>query len=105
MLKALLVDIPYLIGHNVSWEGHIIMRDIKKYSVVPLDEFNAQEIKEIRLSMGMTQALFATCMGVSKKTVEAWEAGRNHPAGAACRLLTIANTNPELLQTAFMEIG
>jgi putative transcriptional regulator len=28
-------------------------------------------------------------MGVSKKTVEAWEGGRTHPTGTAFRLLDI----------------
>jgi len=36
----------------------------------------------------MTQAVFALFMGVSVKTVEAWESGRTHPTGPACRLIT-----------------
>ena len=53
--------------------------EVKHYSKV--------EIKEIRQKTGMTQALFAYYMGVSKKTVEAWEHGTNHPTGPACRIL------------------
>ena len=34
-------------------------------------------------------------MGVSVKTVEAWEAGRNHPEGAACRLLALTKQDPQ----------
>jgi putative transcriptional regulator len=63
-------------------------------SVLPLERFTAEEIKEIRHKTGLTQALFAKYMGVSVKTVEAWERGRNHPDGAACRLLTITKENP-----------
>jgi len=37
----------------------------------------------------MTQSLFANYMGVSSKTVEAWEKGTNHPTGAAYRLISI----------------
>ena len=33
-------------------------------------------------------------MGVSAKTVEAWEAGRNQPSGTACRLLAITKKDP-----------
>ena len=33
-------------------------------------------------------------MGVSVKTVEAWEAGRKHPDGAACRLLYLTQKDP-----------
>lgn len=63
-------------------------------SITPTDNFAPSEIKAIRVDAGMTQVLFAKYMGVSVKTVEAWEAGRNHPDGAACRLLTITKTNP-----------
>ena len=38
---------------------------------------------------------FAQYMGVSVKTVEAWEAGRNHPEGAACRLLALTKKDPQ----------
>ena len=37
----------------------------------------------------MTQAVFADYMGVSPKTIEAWELGRTHPTGPANRLLDI----------------
>lgn len=69
-------------------------------TVMPLDTFTSQEIKEIRKSTGMTQAIFAKYMGVSVKTVEAWEAGRNHPDGAACRLLSITRKNPNFPETS-----
>ena len=58
-------------------------------TIVPVDFFPPEDIKEIRKNTGLTQSLFAKYMGVSVKTVEAWEAGRNHPEGTACRLLTL----------------
>lgn len=63
-------------------------------SILPLDTFTPAEIKEIRNKTGLTQVMFAKYMGVSVKTVEAWEAGRNHPEGAACRLLAITKEYP-----------
>ena len=50
--------------------------------------------KSIRNKTGLTQVLFAKFMGVSVKTVEAWEAGRNHPEGTACRLLSMTRSDP-----------
>jgi len=35
-------------------------------------------------------------MGVSVKTVEAWESGRNHPNGTACRMLALTRKDPDL---------
>ena len=63
-------------------------------TIKPLEKFTSGEIKEIRVSTGLTQVLFAQYMGVSVKTVESWEAGTNHPDGAACRLLSLTRQNP-----------
>ena len=67
-------------------------------SVEPIESFKPEEIRSIRLETGMTQNLFAKYMGVSVKTVEAWEAGRNHPEGAACRLLSMTRNDPTFPQ-------
>ena len=74
--------------------------DAKKnvLSIAPVDVFSPAEIKAIRVGTGLTQVLFAKYMGVSVKTVEAWEAGRNHPEGAACRLLTLTRNDPAFPQ-------
>lgn len=63
-------------------------------SIKPVESFSAEDIKSIRLATGLTQVLFAKYMGVSPKTVEAWESGRNHPEGTACRLLTMTQKDP-----------
>lgn len=63
-------------------------------TVMPVSVFTSSEIKSIRNSTGLTQKLFAKYMGVSVKTVEAWESGRNHPDGAACRLLSLTKSDP-----------
>lgn len=67
-------------------------------TIVPIDTFTPSEIKEIRNSTKLTQALFAKYMGVSVKTVEAWESGKNHPEGTACRLLALTRTDPTFPQ-------
>lgn len=67
-------------------------------SISPLSKYSASEIKEIRKNTGYTQVVFAQFMGVSVKTIEAWEAGRNHPEGAACRLLALTKKDPTFPQ-------
>lgn len=62
--------------------------------ITPVETFPPGEIRDIRVGTGMTQVMFARYMGVSPKTVESWEAGRNHPVGAACRLLTLTRNDP-----------
>ena len=65
-------------------------------SIVPVKEYSAKEVKTIRQSTGFSQKLFASYMGVSDKTVEAWEAGVNHPSGAASRILSMMEMNSDL---------
>lgn len=78
-------------------EGKIKART-KVMSIEPVPEFEATEIKSIRNELGMTQVLFAGFMGVSTKTVEAWEAGRNMPDGPARRILAMVKMDPGLPQ-------
>jgi putative transcriptional regulator len=51
-----------------------------------------------RLNSGLSQAEFATVLGVSKRTLEQWEQGRRKPSGAAQTLLKIAERHPEVLR-------
>lgn len=78
-------------------EGKIKVRT-KTMSISPVPDFEATEIKNIRNELGMTQVLFAGFMGVSTKTVEAWEAGRNMPGGPARRILSMLKADPALPQ-------
>ena len=72
---------------------------LKRHKVIvePVKVFEADEVKKIRNSTGMSQKIFASYMGVSAKTVEAWEAGINHPSGAASRLLSMIEKDKELI--------
>lgn len=70
----------------------------KTMSIEPVPDFEAIEIKSIRNELGMTQVMFAGFMGVSTKTVEAWEAGRNMPDGPARRILAMLKVDPNLPQ-------
>lgn len=70
----------------------------RKLTVIPVKEYQADEIREIRKSTGMSQKTFASYIGVSDKTVEAWEAGTNHPSGAASRLLNMMELDHNLIK-------
>lgn len=79
----------------IAYEQGTLEAKTTKLTVIPVDCYDAAEIKKIRKSTGFTQVLFAQFMGVSVKTVEAWESGRNHPEGAACRLLALTKGDPK----------
>ena len=62
-----------------------------KYSIDPVEEYDRNQIRNIRMKAKMSQAVFADFLGVSVKTVEAWECGRTHPTGPACRLISLVS--------------
>ena len=60
-----------------------------KIFIKPVKKYDSEAVKSLRLSLHMTQAMFAGLLGVSQKTVEAWESGRNVPMGPASRVLDL----------------
>jgi len=70
----------------------------ERVTIIPPPNVSASEVRELRLRLNMTQSAFAALMGVTNKTVEAWEKGTNTPAGTARRmigLLEADNSIPE----------
>ena len=56
--------------------------------------YDAEAVKSLRGSMGVSQPVFAQLLAVSPKTVQAWEAGRVKPPPLACRLLDKIRPDP-----------
>jgi Predicted transcriptional regulator len=78
-------------------EGKLKLRTTT-IDIAPLPRYDAKMVKALRQELGLSQSVFAYALGVSKKTVEAWESGRNVPSGAACRLLEVIRKDKALLQ-------
>ncbi|HET7602070.1 MAG TPA: helix-turn-helix domain-containing protein [Gemmatimonadales bacterium] len=57
----------------------------------------AAEIRAVRAQVNASQAVFARYLNVSTKLVQAWEAGRRTPGGAALKLLRLGGENPDLV--------
>ncbi len=91
-------DIKTGLGQAIEYEKGNLKAKTTTLTVEPVENFKPEEIRSIRMETGLTQILFAKYMGVSVKTVEAWEAGRNHPEGAACRLLSMTRNDPTFPQ-------
>ena len=63
----------------------------------PPEPMSADDVRELRARLDASQAVFASYLNVSTKLVQAWEADRRTPEGAALRLLRLAEKAPELL--------
>jgi len=67
-------------------------------NIKPIPHYKHNEIKKIRTKVQMTQKSFALLMGVSVKTIEAWENGRNQANGTAQRMLYLLDRDKQLPQ-------
>ena len=54
-------------------------------------------VQEVRTSLSMTQKSFANVLGVSCRTVEAWECGKSTPTPTAKKLIYLIEKDPSLV--------
>ena len=66
----------------------MIKRRRSSIKVAPVQKFTAQNINLLERKWTYTKSM-AAYMGVSIKTVEAWESGKNEPNGPSSRLLEL----------------
>ncbi len=55
-------------------------------------------VAELRSSLNMTQKGFASILGVSQRTVEAWEIGRSTPTPTAKKLMMLIKIDNTLVE-------
>lgn len=67
-------------------------------TVAPVPHYKGNKIKKIRNKLGLSQSTFAHIIGVSVKTIEAWESGRNEPQGPAQRILYFLENDDKFLE-------
>jgi len=58
----------------------------------------AVNVVEIRTALAMTQKTFAEVLGVSCRTVEAWESGKSTPTPTAKKLMFLIQEDHSLVQ-------
>jgi putative transcriptional regulator len=83
---------------NEKGSDHLRRRTREYTPVLPLKKYSPKEIKALREEYQYTQSYFGEFLGVSIKTVQAWEAGTKHPAGTALRLLQILEQDPHAFE-------
>lgn len=56
------------------------------------------DVRAIRISLQMTQEMFAEKFGFNLSTLRQWEQGRARPDGAARTLLMVVSRSPEIIK-------
>jgi putative transcriptional regulator len=74
------------------------VKQMKRGEAARTTQVKLPEAAEARAKMGMSQAAFASLLGVSARTLQDWEQGRRSPTGAAKMLLRVAAAHPEVLR-------
>lgn len=88
-MSTLFDDLREGLQEAIDYEKGNCRAKTTSFMIEPVKRYSNKEIKEVRNKAGMTQVTFASYLGVSVKTVEAWELGRTHPTGPAYRLIQI----------------
>ena len=92
----------YEANRNLGEELLAAVRQMKAGKAARVHHVKMPEVLEARVRSGLSQQQFADVLGVSRRTLEAWEQGRRRPTGAARSLLTIAARHPEILKDALV---
>jgi len=73
-------------------------KELKKQGInIPKRNISAKEIKQIRSSLNVSQAVFAKLLNVSLSTVRQWEQELRNPSGSAIILLELLQKDPNIL--------
>jgi putative transcriptional regulator len=71
---------------------------VSTVTVEPVPQYTSSRIRMIRSRLHLTQRIFAAVLGVSQKTVEAWESGKNKPNGPAQRMISLMERDSNFLE-------
>lgn len=98
------IDFENLLEESVNQlnqyaEGNTEHVEVVTYKLRDLPQIDLASVKELRKDLGATQKTFGDVLGVSTRTVEAWEIGRSFPNGSAARLMQLMLDNPSIKQS------
>jgi len=68
-----------------------------KIDPVHVASYKPADVLKVRRTLNLSQRGFAAAIGVSTRTVEAWENGRSVPSGVATRMLHLIETDNSLI--------
>ena len=73
--------------HKAGVMGQVTLREFDQLSLPPVEPLKPAQIKRIRETSRVSQAVFARLLNTSVSTVQKWEIGQKRPTGTALKLL------------------
>ena len=73
--------------HEAGAIGRVTMREFDVLCIKPVAPMRPTQIKRLRESSKVSQAVFAALLNTSVSTVQKWEIGQKKPTGTALKLL------------------
>ena len=73
--------------HKAGVMDQITLREFDQLCLPPVEPLQPEQIKHIRESTRVSQAVFAAVLNTSVSTVQKWEIGQKRPTGTALKLL------------------
>ena len=73
--------------HKAGVMDQVTLREFDPQSVLPVAPLKPAQIKRIRETSRVSQAVFARMLNTSVSTVQKWEIGQKRPTGTALKLL------------------
>lgn len=71
----------------------VTLREFDPLGLSPIEPLKPDQIKQIRETAHVSQAVFARLLNTSLSTVQKWEIGQKKPAGTALKLLHLVQKN------------
>lgn len=79
--------------HGADAIDQVTMREFDQLCLKSVPPLRPAEIKRIRESANVSQAVFAAILNTSKSSVQKWEIGQKRPTGTALKLLHLVQKN------------
>jgi putative transcriptional regulator len=73
--------------HKAGVMDQVTLREFDRLCLLPIEPLGPEQIKQIRESSRVSQAVFAALLNTSVSTVQKWEIGQKKPTGTALKLL------------------
>jgi putative transcriptional regulator len=73
--------------HQAGVMDQVTLREFDRLCLPPVEPLKPEQIKHIRETSRVSQAVFAALLNTSVSTVQKWEIGKKKPTGTALKLL------------------